>query len=256
VQSLGDDELAEWGVTFYEAMEVARDNLQAATISYTKIGDGFYLFMSGDTYDASRITIVEHTQRVEVNGELVALVPSRDSLFVTGLEDEAGLGTMVAMAEKPLQEPYSLSGVPLIFEGGAWQDWLPPEDHPLHRAFKQMEIKWLGPLYHEQKKTLEAIHEKQGIEIFVASYSAIEKKDGELLTFSEWPKGVDTLLPVTQTVVFLKGSCFAPVFADWSRVIEAFGDLMELTDEYPRRYRVREFPDEKVIDAIGSTELG
>jgi hypothetical protein len=39
-------------------------------------------------------------------------------------------------------------------------------------------------------------------------------------------------------------------------VVETFGDLMEETDDYPRRYRVREFPDENVIDAIGSTELG
>jgi hypothetical protein len=47
-----------------------------------------------------------------------------------------------------------------------------------------------------------------------------------------------------------------PVFADWSRVIENFSNLMELTDDYPRRYRIREFPDEKTIDEIGSTELG
>jgi hypothetical protein len=46
------------------------------------------------------------------------------------------------------------------------------------------------------------------------------------------------------------------IFADWSRVIETFGDLMEETDDYPRRYRVREFPDEAKIDAIGLTELG
>lgn len=118
-----------------------------------------------------------------------------------------------------------------------------------------MEIKWLGPLYHEQKKLLDAIHEKQGIDIFVASLSAIHKKDGELLTYCVWGKGVDTLLPVTQTVVFLKGNCFDPVFADWSRVIETFGDLMEPTEDYPRRYRTREFPDEKTIEAIGSTEL-
>jgi hypothetical protein len=37
--------------------------------------------------------------------------------------------------------------------------------------------------------------------------------------------------------------------------MENFGDLMELTDDYPRRYRVREFPDEALIDAIGSAEL-
>lgn len=53
----------------------------------------------------------------------------------------------------------------------------------------------------------------------------------------------------------MKGENIPPVFADCSHVIETFGDLMEPTKDYPRRYRVRGFPDEKSIDAIGSTEL-
>jgi hypothetical protein len=255
VQSLDDDNLTDWGVTFYEAMEIARQNLQESTEAYGKIGDGFYSFMSGDTYDASRITLVERAQDFEVSGKLVAMAPSRDSLFVTGSEDEAGLAIMATMAEKALEQPYSLSAVPLIFEDGTWQDWSPPEGHALHRTFKQMEIKWLGPLYHEQSQLLNAVHQKQGIDVYVASFSAIEKKDGELLTYCVWGKGAHALLPVTQRVVFMKGENITPVFADWSRVIETFGDLMDLTDDYPRRYRVRKFPDEKLIDAIGSTEL-
>ncbi len=46
------------------------------------------------------------------------MVPSRDSLFMTGSEDEAGLAILAAIADKPLREPYALSGVPLIFEDG------------------------------------------------------------------------------------------------------------------------------------------
>jgi hypothetical protein len=255
VQSLDDDNLTDWGVTFYEAMEVARQNLQESTVAYGKIGDGFYSFMSGDTYDASRIKLIERTDVLDVNGRLVAMVPNRDSLFVTGSEDEAGLTMMATMAETALEQPYSLSAVPVIFEDGAWQDWIPPEGHALNRTFKQMEIKWLGPLYHEQAQLLNAVHEKQGIDVYVASFSAIEKKDGELLTYCVWGKGADALLPVTQRVVFIKGEGFAPLFAGWLGVMENFGELMEQTDDYPPRYRVREFPDEKLIDAIGSTEL-
>jgi hypothetical protein len=145
--------------------------------------------------------------------------------------------------------------VPLICEDDEWKYWLPPHDHPLHRTFKQKEIKWLGPLYHEQKELLDAVHSKQGIDIFVASYSAIKQQDGELLTFCAWSQGADSLLPVTHKVAFIKGEGKAPLFADWSRVIETFGSLMEQTGDYPPRYRAREFPDETAIDAIGSTEL-
>jgi hypothetical protein len=111
-------------------------------------------------------------------------------------------------------------------------------------------------LYQEQEQLLNAIHEKQGIDIFVANYSVLEHEDGWRLSFCVWGNDVDSLLPVTDRVAFMKGEGLPPVFADWSRVIETFGDLMEQTDDYPRRYRVREFPDEKTIDAIGLTELG
>ena len=59
------------------------------------------------------------------------MAASRDSLFVTGSEDEASLAIMTAMAEKPLEEPYSLSAVPLIFENSEWRDWVPPDGHSL-----------------------------------------------------------------------------------------------------------------------------
>jgi hypothetical protein len=255
VQVINDDDVAKWGVSFYEAMEVARENLQESTVAYAKIGDGLYSFVSGDSYDASRITLVHRAEGLEVKGSLVAMVPNRDLLLITGSEDEAGLAIMAAMAEKGLEQPYSLSAVPLIWEDDDWKDWMPPHDHPLHRTFKQMKIKWLCPLYHEQKELLVAVHKNLGIDIFVASYSAIKKQDGDRLTFCAWSKGADSLLPVAQRIAFIKGEGIPPVFADWQRVMETFGDLMEPTDEYPRRYRVREFPDESTIDAIGSTEL-
>jgi hypothetical protein len=45
-----------------------------------------------------------------------------------------------------------------------------------------------------------------------------------------------------------KGCENTAVFGDWNRVIEVDGLLM---DHYPRRYRVREFPDKSVLDATG-----
>jgi hypothetical protein len=39
-------------------------------------------------------------------------------------------------------------------------------------------------------------------------------------------------------------------------LIENFGEVMEQTNDYARRYRVREFPAEKLIDEIGPTKVG
>jgi hypothetical protein len=257
VQSLSADDLKNWSVTIYEALEVARENLEQATQGHGQVGEGFYTIVSGDTYDASRITLVDHIRALDVNGKHIALVPNRNTLFITGSDDDAGLAVMVAMAQQALQQPYPLSAIPLILEDGEWQDWIPPEEHPLHRAFKQMEIEWLGPLYSEQEQLLNAVHEKQGIDIFVASFSAIRNPDGERLSYCVWGEGVDTLLPLTQKVAIVhSGQEDLAVFGDWSRVVEVVGALMEPTEHYPRRYRVREFPDATARAAIGLHTLG
>jgi hypothetical protein len=191
VQVIGDEDLSKWGVSFYEAMEVARENLQESTVAYAKIGDGLYSFMSGDSYDASRITLVHEAKGLEVKGSLVAMVPNRDLLLITGSEEEAGLAIMAAMAEKGLEQPYSLSAVPLIWEDDEWKDWMPSESGPLRGTFKQMEIKWLGPLCHEQKELRDAVHDKQG----TTSSSRVIRRSGSTVNPDRCS---DLLAPRTQ----------------------------------------------------------
>jgi hypothetical protein len=158
VQSIAAENLEGWGATFYEAMEVARQNLVEATQGYVQLGDHLFTFASGDSYDASRLLLIDRIQDLEVAGRTVAMVPNRDSLFITGSEDEVGLTMMIELAARGLEGSYILSGVPLVLEDGTWVDWMPPADHPLHGRFRQIERGWLGLLYFEQKKLLDALH--------------------------------------------------------------------------------------------------
>jgi hypothetical protein len=47
----------------------------------------------------------------------------------------------------------------------------------------------------------------------------------------------------------------AVALGDWACVIQVVGDLMEPTKDYPQRYRVREFPDQAALEAIGVGEM-
>jgi hypothetical protein len=256
VQTINGERLAAWDVTLYEAMEVARQNLAEATLGYVQIGDNLYSFTSGDTYDASRLTLIDRIQDLEVVGRTVAMVPNRHSLFISGSEDELGLTIMADLAEKALLEPYPLSGVPLILDGDEWVDWMPAEDHPLHRRFRRIELNWIGPLYAIQKEHLDAIHDREEIGIFVASFSAVRKADEEIVSYCVWGEGVESLLPVTHKVVFMMHGHDGPVaLGDWDRVVRHAGDLLEQTDDYPRRYRTRGFPDAAALEAIGIGEI-
>lgn len=256
VQSITTENLEGWGVTIYEAMEVARRNLEEATPTYSRIGENLYCFTSGDSYDASRLTLVDRIQELELAGKPVAIAPTRDHLYITGSEDERGLTMMAELAARDLGGPYTLSGIPLALTDRDWADWLPREDHPLHRTFRTMAARWLGGLYAEQKPLLEAFAARTGLDVFIASYSGVEKSGGAVVSYCVWGEGVDALLPVTDKVAFMKVDHESPIaLGTWGRVVEVAGDLMEPTDHYPPRFRVRQLPDAAVLEAIGRGEM-
>lgn len=253
VQSITAENLEDWGVSVYEAMEVARRNLEETTTSYGKIGENLYCFNTGDTYDASRLVLVDRIATFELAGRPVAMAPTRDHLLITGSEDDEGLSMMADLAAQVQGGPYSLGAGALILDDGEWVDWMPPADSAAYPRFKRMAVQWLGSLHAEQKRLLEAARSPDDDENpFVATFSAVEKPDGEVVTYCVWGEGVDTLLPVTDKLVIMKLGHKGPVaLASWDRVAECAGDLFEPTDHYPARFRVRRIPDDDALAAIG-----
>ena len=170
------------------------------------------------------------------------MAPNRNTLIVTGSEDLEGLGAMVKVAEQALQEPRPISGIPLRLDRDDWVTWLPEPDHPLHAAFDQFRIQMEGEEYAGQKQLLDALHEKTGQDVFVASYSAVQDKAaGTMFSYAVWAKDVVTLLPRADKIAFIATTDSEPTLVDWNRVVETVGDLMEPRDLYPKRYFIERF---------------
>jgi hypothetical protein len=162
--------LDQWDVSFYEALEVARENLEQTPCSFAKVGDFMYGSATGDSYDASRLLMLDLIRRMEVKGCPIALVPNRETLLVTGSDDVEGLEAVAKIAEKALDDPRPINAIPLRLDGTEWVEWMPPADHPLYAKFRLLELQSLGREYADQKPALEALYEKQGIDRFVATY--------------------------------------------------------------------------------------
>lgn len=254
VRSISNEDLENWGVTVYEAMEVAKQNLTEDNFAFASIGDRLYSSMTGDSYDSSRLLLIDWIQQLQVEGDPVAMVPSRDTLLITGSDDEEGLSMLLELTEKSLEDPRPMLFMPLRLDGDAWVDWMPPKSHPLYDRFRLLEVKYLHPEYEEQKTLLEALFEKEGRDLFVADYTAAQREDDSVFTYSVWPKGVDTLLPKTQMLILFDPETEATYGGDWDEVAAVVGDLMEETDYYPPRFRVWEFPSEEQLKAIGSLD--
>jgi hypothetical protein len=263
MRTLSQNDFDRWNTSYYQAMEAARMNLEESTFAWGRIGEGFHSAVSGDNYDSARLLLTERIREFDVQGDPVAMVPSRDTLLVTGSDDVNGLKMMLDLTRQHLQQdPRPLSGLPLRLVEDDWEDWQAPADHPLRSDFDWLEQEFLGGLYVDQGALLTAIHEKEGLDVFVASFSALEnQKTGERMTYCIWGEGVDAMLPQAQFIMLpceedLTGSEKPRIGGPWSAVRQVVGDLMQpVPDLYPPRWRVREFPSQQQLQMIGRLDL-
>jgi hypothetical protein len=256
MRTIGQEDLDNWQVTLFEALEAARDNLlQIGSQAILYCGQGVYVSATGDNYDASRMVLLDRVRQLEVRGRHIAMIPNRDTLIVTGADQIEGLAAMAAIAEQALKQPRPIGGLAFELDDDEWVPWLPPAGHPQFAAFKRLQLQTLGEDCNGQKSLLDALHQKQGQDLFVASYSAIQNEQtGELFSFCMWAEGVESLLPETDLIFFFRpddgkeGKLAAR--AAWQHVQDCVGDLLEPQGMYPERHRVREFPSQRQLDEL------
>ncbi len=254
MKPISNKEIDGWGVTFYEALEAARDNLRhlRPMIVGPKEGEGTYVFTTNDGYDATRLILLDLIRQFQVRGDYIAMVPNREMLIVGGSQDKSSLEAMVALTKKAVQQPRTVSAAALRLDGDEWVSWMPAVGHPLYEDFRLLRVQTCGQDYAEQKELLDALHEKTEEDVFVASFSVMQhKKTGRRTTFCMWAKGLDSLLPHTERIL-LGSEDQEPVMVPWERVVEVAGDLMTPMDIYPERYRVKEFPSAEQLAAMGN----
>ena len=182
---------------------------------------------------------------------------SRDAAGHRRSESEEGLKHLAAIATEGLEHERGISGIALRLDGDEWTPWLPAADHPLRNAFTLLRAHSLAGDYAQQKALLDKRHERDGVDLFVASYEAVkDETTDEVRSYSTWSEGVDTLLPVTDQVILIASDdkglpTKITAAADWDVVARHAGDLMQPADGYPERVRVAEFPTSDVLDRIG-----
>jgi hypothetical protein len=257
MRSISGDDLKGWDVSWYEAMEAAKEALSEMEFAVAKIGDHLYASASGDNYDASRLILIDFIRQMEVDGDHIAMIPNRDTLLVTGSNDDEGLAMMAELAEKALEDPRPLGSTPLRLHDDEWVDWMPPVGHPLRDKFREMERQFFYLEYADQKESLEQLYAKEKIDIFVATCSAVRNQDTEeIFTYCVWPEGAEAMLPVCDKVIL--GSSGQPgQIADWDKVQAIAGELMSEDETlYPPRLRVSDFPTPAQLELIGGEPLG
>ena len=248
-----EEQLSAWSVGLDKAIEVALDNLrEMSRDGLEEAAPGFWVSPWHDDYDDARILLPDLIEQCEVKGSHVAMLPHKNFLLVTGSEDVYGLDRMASLAQEFYAGPRFLSGIPLIL-GDGWSPFELPEEHSLFRRYQSLRHLTMAMDYSWQAELLSDCYRQQGEDLFVAS--ALTKPGCEWPTIACWSAGVDTLLPKTAIISF-QSFCLDEMrvivhaAAEWDRVREVVGDLMEPVGLYPERYRVRSFPNPDQIEAI------
>src|SRR5205085_9356433 len=178
MRSIIQDDLDKWGITFYEAVEAARNNLeQIGNVAFASLqgqASGVYISATGDNYDASRLIMLDLMRKMPVRGDYIAMVPNRDTLVITGSDDPAGLAVMCKVAEDSVQKPRPISTVALRLLGDEWESWLPDGDSRSYHRLHELRLRTVGMEYNDQKELLDQIYQQTGEDLFVASFSALK----------------------------------------------------------------------------------
>lgn len=261
--TLGTDTLRDWGVNFEEAMAKARENLwNRSKEGLREVTPGVYVALWGDAYDATRIVLHDLIWQLKVQGDHVALIPSRDALFVTGSDDPQGLVALAKLAEEQLQQQRPVSGHALRLEGKTWVDYLPPAEHPAHIGFVRLKTITNMGAYNVQVEMLESRDQRAGAERFHAKYMVFEREqDKSLRSICAWCEGIEQTLPQADWVSFVaspKNEGGEPETlgeAAWDKAMAIVGHYLKPMEGYPPRFVVEGFPTPEELSRLKLTNL-
>lgn len=244
MQPIGPAQLAQWGVSVDEALGAAMDNLRDATADrVVQVERGVFAGDWGDAYDSSRLLLPDLAHRI-AGANPLAMIPAPRTLLLASGNDMESVRAMVALAQRVADaEARPVSALMYRYQRRRPVGHV-PDDAAVRAGLAHLGRQYLYGDYAAQKELLDALHEKNGIDIVVAGYKVMcDAAGGGEYSVCVWPRGVDALLPHTERVI-LSGHGQDLLMLPSDALHAASGHLMEPVPHiWPARCRVSGFPD-------------
>jgi hypothetical protein len=259
IQTLSGDTLRDWGVSFDEALAVAIENLRDITVShFEQIAPGVHMGAWDDAYETSRILFPDIFYQLEVGGEPLMMMPTRNRLLVASANDHGAQLRMLTLAHEMAEEGRIVSALMYRFEHGKPVEHV-PTDVDVLASLDELKRSYLAEDYASQKRLLDEQYAQDGTDVFVASYQLLRKEDGgNTISYGVWAESVDTLLPEVDMVALVahaEGDETETSFVAWTELRAHVKELSLSEEGYPARYRLKNFPSKELIAGLAPTEL-
>jgi hypothetical protein len=252
VGHLRPENLATWGRTAEEVRQQAVANLaRLEPPTWVDSGEGFHRLDSPDSYAESMFQLGSVVDALPFAADAVLLPCNRGILLAADGKSEASLDAMLREGFRCLhEEPWGISGTMIKRGPEGWDVATPPVS--LAPLAHDLAVLNAGHDYHAQREALDSLHERIGRDVYTAEYSLI-KRDDRLQSYCTWTKGVETLLPVADSVALMRDVESEDfLFASWQDVVEVAGARLQATPERPTRFLVTSFPDDHEWQALSN----
>jgi hypothetical protein len=258
---VGDDRLAEWGVTAAEVFAAARDNLTRRTprpqgsapdgpVMLRFLEDGHSYWSSCLLLDGWLASLADR-----VGGRPVAFVPDSETLIVVADEP-----TVIEPLFDMIEADYAtaaraVSPVPYVSDvNGRTVPYDAPPGHPLHQRVRRAERLLAVREYARQAEVLAAGRGHGYDGAVLAELTLTAHPDGPTFTATTWPSEGSALLPHADLVAF--ASADGELFhVPWAEVVE-HAPPAAVADLRPPRYLVDGWPQGPVLSALRAASVG
>jgi hypothetical protein len=246
-----ETDLIDWGVSAEQVLSDARANVCALACEVHSSGHAYFVF-ADDSFQAARLVHTALFKDRPVRGMWVAVVPDRNTYFLAESDDLEGLTILARLAEKQCEEGDRLiSGTPFVMRDGAWHVFEPPE--AVRMLFENAKRRFAASRWQDYKAVLEKDLQMRGEDIFVASLTVYEDEQTKAYWSDVvWSKGVNSILPVADRVVFFEGDGLPLRLASWSNVLRVMESSIQALDGLPIRFRVNTYPNAEQLIAMGA----
>ena len=162
--------------------------------------DASAIVLNDDSFIASRFVNPRMFDGLSMRGELVAIIPDRDTFFVADSEDLETVAGLSRLAQRQLEAGERIiSGLPFVLRSGCWHVYEPPQ--PIRALFANVALQYRAKNWNDFKAVLAKELKRRGEDVFIASLEVCEEGGVDSrFSLAVWSRGVDTVLPVVDRV--------------------------------------------------------
>jgi uncharacterized protein YtpQ (UPF0354 family) len=121
------DDLKNSKIEQKDLRPLACKNLKQVIPKIERHGEnGFYMLTAGGNYESSLLLLdsIWSSGQMQVQGEIVVVIPARDVLLVTGSQDQEGLARIKKAATELYNKgPYSITPKLFVYRNGVFQEF-------------------------------------------------------------------------------------------------------------------------------------